>query len=284
MDPSTLRSYGDASDTDIRINIVDLLYMLVVWYGVLGVLGSVVGSFLNAWVWRVRAGESIVRGRSMCPHCRHALRAPDLIPLISFVLRRGKCAYCRKNISLQYPLVELALALVFVGFACVHRIAPFDVSIIYLRDVLIAVFLTLTFVYDFLYMEILDQWTMYPALVLCFASLMFGWQSWLSLVIGIGIGGGFFLLQYVVSQGRWIGAGDIRLGVFMGVILGWPLILFALFIAYIAGAGVSLILLALKKKRLASETPFGTYLAGATFIAMIWGKSVMDWYLGLIGF
>jgi len=102
------------------------------------------------------------------------------------------------------------------------------------------------------------------------------------MLIGAAIGGGFFLAQFILSRGKWIGGGDIRLGVFMGVILGWQLTLVALFLAYIVGAIISVGLIAAKKKTLASKVPFGTYLTVTTFVSMFWGSQILNWYIHLI--
>jgi prepilin signal peptidase PulO-like enzyme (type II secretory pathway) len=103
-----------------------------------------------------------------------------------------------------------------------------------------------------------------------------------SLALGALIGSGFFLVQYVLSRGRWIGGGDVRLGVMMGALLGWPNILVALFVSYILGAIVAIPLLIMKKKGMKSEIPFGTFLSVGTLAALLWGNQVINWYWNLI--
>lgn len=243
-----------------------------------------VGSFLNAWIWRTRHGESIARGRSMCPHCRHKLGFFDLIPVVSFLVMKGRCRYCRKKISVQYPIVEIATAALFLFTAWMYRDTVFLWHGELIKDLIIISLLLTIFVYDFLYMEIWDRTTTFPAIGLFFLSVLFRWNTWQTMLIGASIGAGFFFLQYVVSKGRWIGGGDIRLGFFMGVVLGYPRVILALFLSYIIGAAVSLVLIAMKKKQLASETPFGTYLAIGTLVTLFLGNGIIDWYMGLIGF
>lgn len=241
--------------------------------------GLLMGSFLNAWIWRTRVRRSIVRGRSVCPSCENQLAWKDNLPLVSFFLLRGTCRYCTASISWQYPLVEVSMGLLFLFFTI--RAFP-SVSFLLVYEWIIAFCLVAVFVYDFLYKEIWDRWTTIPAVFLGICSVVFGVQSWPSIVIGVLVGAGFFLLQYVVSRGTWIGGGDIRLGVFMGVVLGWPHILVALFIAYMFGAIVSVILIVFRKKQFASETPFGTYLALATFVTYVYGTSIIEWYIHLL--
>jgi len=249
--------------------------MIILFLTVLGVL---FGSFLNAWIWRTRAGKSVLKGRSHCPKCNNALTWKENIPVFSYLWLRGRCLNCQKHISLQYPLVELAVGFLF-GFSAWFHDAQF---LLVFRDAFTLFFLTFVFVYDVTYQEIWDRMTIYPALVLLAATAFFGWQTGMSLTVGIVVGSGFFFLQYLVSKGKWIGGGDIRLGMFMGVILGWPLILVSLFFAYVGGTLFVLPFLVLKKKKMASRVPFGAYLTLATAVTMFYGWDIVHWYVALI--
>jgi len=250
----------------------------IYFYSLLFLLGISFGSFLNAWEWRIHSEKSISNGRSKCPTCDKTLKWYDNIPIVSFIFLRGKCWHCKKDISWQYPAVELVTGISFIFVGWFHQFDP----LLIFRDCAIFFLLLFTFVYDFKYQLILDRMTLAPAGILFAISLLFGWHQWTSMLLGAVIGGGFFLAQFVLSKGKWIGGGDIRLGVFMGVILGWQLTLLALFLAYILGATVGVGLIASKKKKLASKVPFGTYLTIATFVAMFWGPKIISWYLGLI--
>lgn len=243
--------------------------------------GLCLGSFLNAWVWRTHEGLSIIRGRSLCPHCRTSLSWYDNIPVVSFFLLRGKCRHCEEKISWQYPLVESSVALLFVGAAIYHRI-DLGVHGVLLRDWALIVILSFIFLYDGLYGEILDFVTLIPAGVFFFFSILFGLATWDSMLIGGLVGGGFFLVQYVVSKGKWIGGGDVRLGVLMGVVLGWPGVLVALMIAYIGGALLCAPLLLLKRRGWNSELPFGTFLTVATLATLWSGPYVLAWYMSFL--
>jgi prepilin signal peptidase PulO-like enzyme (type II secretory pathway) len=253
-------------------------------YILLFALGLIMGSFLNAWEWRLSVGKNVAKGRSMCPKCEHQLAWYDNIPAVSFLLLRGACRHCKAKISWQYPVVEIVTGLLFVFVFCFHGVQGLGTGdwVLVIRDLFITYFLLAVFLYDLKHQLIYDRMTLLPAGILFVYYLVTNHQSLVSMLLGVIIGGGFFLAQYLVSNGKWIGGGDIRLGVFMGVILGWPLILVALFLAYIIGAGVSVPLLLLKKKSFASKVPFGTYLVVGTFIAMFWGRELLDWYIGLI--
>ena len=106
------------------------------------------------------------------------------------------------------------------------------------------------------------------------------WNRWDSMLLAAFVASGFFFLQFVISKGRWIGGGDIRLGLLMGVILGWPNILVALMLAYVLGAVVGLLLVATRKADMKSAVPFGTFLTVATVVAMFYGNRIVEWYLG----
>ena len=240
------------------------------------VFGSVIGSFLNAVIWRLDKNKSVLKGRSICPQCKHVLSAQDLIPVISFVLLKGRCRYCRKPISFQYPIVEVATGLVFVlllGFIGVHLL---HLVIVWA----IAALLIVIFVYDLKHFIIPDS--------MVFASIVLAgvWQILQGgiisgLIAGFGAAA-FFLLLFLISKGTWMGFGDVKLVLFMGLFLGWPTILVALFAAFLVGAVVGVTLVAFKKKDMKSEVPFGPFLILGTVFAFVWGSALADWYFNLL--
>lgn len=259
------------------------------------IFGLLIGSFINCLVWRLHQEETIL-GRSYCPRCKAKIAWYDNVPLLSFLILRGKCRHCHKKISWQYPLIELATGLLFalsywlnIGMTIsnfqfpISDQIPYQTWIFIIRDIIAISFLIIIFIYDLKYYLILDKISI-PAIILlfCFNIILgFNWQN--ILISGI-IGGSFFLLQFVLSKGKWVGGGDIRLGVLMGVLLGWPHILTALFIAYILGSLVAIPLLALGKKKFGSKLPMGAFLVPATIIALYWGDWLVDWYFNLIVF
>lgn len=250
------------------------------------ILGIFVGSFLNVVILRLHRQESFIKGRSKCLFCRHTLYVKDLVPLFSYLFLKGRCRYCQKRFSHQYPLVELFTGLAFV--LVFWKVLPsFDLAsmsalqLLHLLDWwVIASFLVIIFVYDLKYYLILDK-VVIPVVILAFVVNLFLGFSLLNLIFAIIVGGGFFLLQFVVSKGRWIGGGDIRLGALMGAVLGWPQILTALFLAYIIGSIISIILLLNKRKEWTDKIPFGTFLTLATLMTMLWGPWLVKFYLSL---
>lgn len=254
---------------------------LLFTYFTVSVLGLLFGSFMAAWIYRQCANTSILRGRSACTTCQANIAWYDNIPVISFVCLRGACRSCRAPISKKYLFVELSTALVFLVVTLVHAQGGID-SMFLARDLMITFFLLFIFFYDLWYMEIWSEQTVYPAIALFILSVLLGWQSPTTMLIGAAVGGGVFYAQFAFSKGQWVGGGDVRLGLFMGVILGWPLIVLALMMAYVLGAIIVLPFLITKKVQMAAKIPFGTYLTVATFAMMLWGDMIWAWYRNLI--
>lgn len=248
------------------------------------ILGLLIGSFLNVVILRTRAGKGL-GGRSQCPGCKAMIRWFDNIPVLSFLWLRGKCRRCRKPISIQYPLVEATSALLFMAVAAVRlgdgSGTTTELALTVARDWCLSAILLVIFVYDVRWYEIPDRFSLSGIAIALAFNLILGFP-WQGLAIGVAVGAGFFFIQYVVSRGRWIGSGDIRLGALMGALLGWPLVIVALFIAYIGGSIIALALLAARRAQWQTALPFGAFLAPATWIALLWGHDLWQWYVGLL--
>jgi len=260
--------------------------------------GLAVGSFLNCVIYRMELkyrGEvtSPLRGRSYCPHCKHKLSWQDLIPVFSFLILRGKCRYCGKRISWQYPLVEIATALLFLlifnfQFSIFNKFSIFNFQTLFNLCFLFIVscFLIVIFVYDLKHYIIPDR-VIYPAIIIAlifnFQFLIFNLQFSIfnELILSAFGAALFFLLIVLLSRGKWMGIGDIKLAFFMGLFLGSPNILVALFLAFLIGAIIGVWLILAKRKTLKSEVPFGPFLVTGTFIALFWGQKIIQWYLNL---
>jgi len=254
------------------------------------IFGSAIGSFLNCTAWRLYHDQSLW-GRSACPKCHHKIHWYDNIPLLSWLALGGKCRHCQKVISVQYPLVELVTGLLFaVAFYLRSRGLIIDFLnfelltadfINLMRDWLVISFLVVIFIMDLRWYVVADELSL-PAIVIIFVVNLFLGFSWQTLITSAIIGAGFFALQYVVSRGRWVGSGDIRLGALIGVTVGWPNTLVALMLAYFSGAIVGIFLIACKRKGLKSPIPFGVFLAPATLLALWCGDLLYNWYIGLL--
>lgn len=244
-------------------------------------LGLVVGSFLNCVIYRLEKGESFLKGHSYCPHCRHLLSWLDLIPVLSFLFLQGKCRYCRQKISFQYPLVELSTAVMFLSLAIFYQ---YPISIISAVSLfywfVVFCFLIVIFIFDLKHYIIPDK-VIFPAiatvLIYDFLKSDFQWKS--DFVLSAFGAALFFLIIVLISRGRWMGAGDIKLAFLMGLILGWPNILVALFFSFFTGAAAGIGLIIAKKKTLKSEVPFGPFLIFGTIAALFFGQNIINWYL-----
>lgn len=247
------------------------------------ILGLILGSFLNSWMWRVHDNIKIIsNSRSMCPHCRYQLKWYENIPLFSWLALRAHCSNCKKTIHWSYFAVELATGILMVFVAGQHvKLLHFSEWAL-LRDVFFLTLLIIIFVYDLRYKIILSRVVWIGTLIGFLINTLDLNFSVLSLLLGMVIGGGFFLLQYIVSSGRWIGGGDVRMGVMMGAWLGWQNTLLAMFIAYVLGALVGVVLLLSKKAERKTEVPFGTFLAIGTMAALYYGEGVIAWYVQLL--
>jgi len=257
-------------------------YFDLIFYLFIFILGLSLGSFLNSWIWRAWENIRIVAGRSMCTHCHRQLTWYENIPVLSYTCLKGKCRTCKKEISARYILVELGMAIILTFIYFYHNNFIEFNPIHFLRDVFFVTFLFIIFTYDAMYKIILSGVVWMGAVVGFFFNYFYLGFGIGDMAVGALIGGGFFLLQFLVSRGKWIGGGDVRLGFMMGIWLGWQGVLVALMFSYVVGAVFSLMMLVLKKKTWVSEIPFGTFLAVGTFFTMYWGNDLIRWYIGLL--
>lgn len=267
------------------------------------IYGLCLGSFVNALVWRVhkQAEEedkkkpnkkllkdlSVSRGRSMCPSCRHTLAAKDLIPVLSWLSLKGKCRYCSKRVSVQYPLVELATAGLFVVsyLAWPEPFTAPQIAIFVLWLVILVGLMALT-VYDARWM-LLPNRIIYPLwgvaavqAAIRVASSSTPLTTAASIATGTAVGGGVFLLLFHASKGKWIGYGDVRLGWLFGAVVGSAgRSLTVIFLASLLGCLFALPALINRKLQGSSEIPFGPFLIAGTIIVYLFGTNILDWYL-----
>ena len=250
-------------------------------YALIFLFGLIIGSFLNCLIYRLEKNKSFLKGRSYCPHCNKTLKWFDLIPILSFLFLRAKCRYCKKKISFQYPLIELVTGLLFV---LIFWHFGFNVGFVALSYFLIStVFLIIIFVYDLKHYIIPDK-IIYPAIVIAIIfNLQFLAFNQFSIfkfsILSAVLPALFFLAIILLSRGRAMGWGDFKLAILMGLLLGWPNILVAFFLAFLMGSLVGMGLIISKRKTIKSMIPFGPFLVIATFIALFFGEQIITWYL-----
>jgi len=237
------------------------------------VFGLIIGSLINCFVYRLNETNlrEFLKGRSFCPQCKKKLRWYDNIPLISFLFLKGHCRFCHKPIPIHYPLVEFAGGLISV---IIYFAFKGNLELLFL-NLLISYLLIALFLSDLLYMTLPDQLT-YPAIFFLFLFLLIKGQ-WLAIFSGIGIAL-FFYFLVLATKHKGMGSGDIKLGLLAGLFLGFPKIIVALYMAFLTGAILGVILILVRKKRLKSKVPFGPFLILATFISLFYGERIWHFF------
>ncbi|MBL7158908.1 prepilin peptidase [Candidatus Microgenomates bacterium] len=277
--------------------------------------GLCVGSFLNVLIYRLPNELSPLKGRSFCPQCKHQLAWKDNLPLLSFFWLRAKCRYCHSPISWQYPVVEMTTGILFllIGLGFFRELGRLEMlrgSLIGLGYLLFIISSLIVIFFADLKYQIIPDKIVYPAMIIAgifnssakggprfagqflisnqfsrlssLGSEAIGGQAIFNyLLAGLGAGG-FFLTLFLLTRGKGMGFGDVKLAFLMGLILGFPKIMVALYLSFLTGALVGVILILLKKKRFGQHIPFGPFLVGGTFVSMFYGNQILEWFLKIL--
>ena len=261
--------------------------MLVCIY--LSVLGLVVGSFLTVFVDRLHDGRRWAIARSECDTCNALLRPVDLVPVFSWLLSKGQCRYCKCSVSWRYPVIELTTAGAFIA------------SYLFWSEPLVGLELVkfvawLVFVTGFVALSVYDlRWFILPNKLiyplLAIAGLMLSvetifFDSGLSLVGNAALGalacGGLFYVIFQASKGRWIGGGDVKLGILLGILAGGFLeAVLLVLMASLLGLLVAIPLLVKKGLNFKMKLPFGPLLMAACVVVVLFGENILNWYLNI---
>lgn len=256
---------------------------------ILLVLGLAFGSFVNALVWRLHEGRDWVHERSECVHCHHILAPQDLIPVLSWLSLRGRCRYCHKPVSVQYPLVEAATAGLFV---LSYLVWPAELqgaqTVVFGLWLVMLVGLMALLVYDLRWM-LLPNKLIFPLLgVAVIQALVVAASSGAvlhtlaNIVLAVLVGGGIFYVLFQLSDGKWIGGGDVKLGFLLGLLVTTPArSLLVIFLAAVLGSLVSLPLLFSKRLKRTSTIPFGPFLIIGGMVVVLCGGQILHWYTSI---
>lgn len=252
--------------------------MLVSPLVVAAVFGLIIGSFLNVCIHRLPRGQSLLHPPSTCPRCGRRLRWFDNVPVVSWVLLRGRCGQCGAPISVQYPLVEIVTALVFAGVAW---ITPDPVLMA--SRLIFSASLIVLFAID-LEHQLLPNVITLPGIVAGFAFSFVTPVGWFDSLVGILVGGGILYAiaagYYAVRREEGLGMGDVKMLAMVGAFLGWESVLLTLVLASFSGSIVGVGLIAASRGGMKAALPFGTFLAVGALAAMAWGERLIAWYLG----
>ncbi len=242
-------------------------------------MGLAVGSFLNVCIYRIPEGKSIFFPGSRCPHCGKKIKFYDNIPVLSFILLRGKCRFCEARISIQYPLVELLTAFLFLASYQWRGL-----SLGFLSSVILGCLLIIVFFVDLRHRIIPDVITVPGILIGLFLALFSPQVKILDSLLGLLIGGGAFYLLAILGELLFkkesLGGGDIKLAAMLGAFLGWQKLLLIFFLSALLGSIVGILAIYLSSRIKEHRTiPFGPFLALASIAALFWGEGLIRIYL-----
>ncbi|MSO55715.1 MAG: prepilin peptidase [Acidobacteria bacterium] len=243
--------------------------------GLVTVIGLMVGSFLNVCIHRLPIGESLAWPASRCPRCRTPLKPYDNIPVLSYLLLRGRCRACGTAISMQYPTVEMVTAAVFLSGYLL-----FDSPLVYQR-ILFACAMIVLFVIDLEHRILPDLITL-PGVVIGVVSSVFMPPGWVDSLIGLVLGGGSLWLMgeayFRLRHEEGMGFGDVKMLAMIGAFLGWKLMLLTLVLSSFLGSAIGLVVIALRRGDMKYALPFGTFLAFGALVASVVGDRIVDWH------
>ncbi len=256
---------------------LSVLYVLVFLFGLC------IGSFLNVCICRLPEGESIVSPGSRCPKCGHCLSWWENVPVVSFLVLRGRCSECGEPISFQYPLVELLTG--FISLFLIRRFGlswPFIVYFCFSCSMIVVTFIDLAH-------RIIPDAISLPGILAGFAcSFLVPEISWTDSLAGILIGGGLLYIvtwgYYLVTKRVGMGGGDIKLLAMIGAFLGWRAIPFVIFISALTGSVIGVIFILIKGAGRNYQIPFGPFLAVAAEIQLFFGEDILSLYHHLFSF
>jgi len=261
--------------------------MVVRWVVIFFVFGAAIGSFLNVVADRLPAGKSIISPPSHCPECQHSIPARDNIPVFSYLWLRGHCHNCGAAIPIRLFWVELGVGLLF-AFLYWHYGFVWESALVAFYCCLFVILLVTDLEHG-----IIPNKIVYPgiglALVVATTGSIFGFvpgnvvglgpRLWIvNAAIGGGIFFGFLLLVVIVSRGG-MGWGDVKLAGLVGLVTGFPLVLVAMFLAFVGGGLIAVILLLLKVKTRKDAIPFGPFISLAAMATLFWGQDILRFFL-----
>ena len=230
-------------------------------------LGLVIGSFLNVVIYRLPRGLGFVRGRSFCPKCKHKINWFDNVPVISFLILKGRCRFCGGKISWRYPLIELLAGALFYLSYLSH--------LSFLSYLLICGLVVIFFI-DLEHQIIPDEIVIPLSILFLVYFLMTNPQLLITnYLITALISFLFLYFIFLLTKGKGMGFGDVKLAFLMGLVLGFPKIVVAFYLAFLTGAFIGIILILLGKAKLKQKIAFGPFLVFGTIFSLLWGEKIV---------
>lgn len=248
---------------------LDTLFSLTVIF----FFGVCIGSFLNVVIDRFATNRSIIKGRSYCEFCKKTLEAKDLIPILSYIWLKGRCRFCKKRIPVRLLIVELMVGVLAVSlFNLFGATSPLLFAVIFISSL---IFMAIFFV-DLQYGIIPDR----LSIILTILSIIYVLVSDVDILRHIYAGIGsliFFIGLFLVTRGKGMGLGDVKISFSLGMFLGFPFVVYGLYLAFLTGAIVSIILVLWNKKKFRGGTiPFGPFLTASTLFTLLFGEKIIE--------
>jgi leader peptidase (prepilin peptidase)/N-methyltransferase len=241
--------------------------------------GLVFGSFLNVCIHRLPLGESLVWPGSRCPRCNTPLKPQDNIPVIGYLMLKGRCRACANPIAVKYPIVELLTMGLFVA---AYLLYPLPLM---LQRIAFGCAMIVLFFVDLEHHRLPNEITL-PGIIVGFACSFFMSPGWQSSLIGIVVGGGSLwlvgTLWFLIRHEEGMGFGDVKMLAMVGAFLGWELMLATLFVSTILGSLIGIAMIASKRGNLKTALPFGCFLAIGAILASVAGDRAVSWYVSLL--
>ena len=235
------------------------------------IFGTLIGSFLNVCIYRIPRGEDIVVTRSHCMSCGYQLKWYDLIPILSFVVLRGKCRKCNTQLSIQYPIIELINGVFYVLIYVTVGHSIRTILFCFLASALIVLSLI-----DWRTFEIPPGISIFIG-ILGIIQIMIDHKHWVDYIAGFFSVSVFLLVLFMLTRGQAMGFGDVKLMAATGLLLGWKLNILAFVIGCIVGSVIHLLRMKLQGE--SHQLAFGPYLAFGVLFSALWGNQLIEWYI-----
>jgi leader peptidase (prepilin peptidase)/N-methyltransferase len=243
-------------------------------------LGLIVGSFSNVCIYRIPRNESIIYPASHCPKCSTKIKPVDNIPLLSYILLKGRCRNCGSKISIQYPVVEFLTGLIYLIIYLTYGLSIQSLVYIILASALVII------AFIDLQEQIIPDVISLPGIVVgLILSFIVPYISFINSALGALVGGGIILIiagvGSIIFKKEAMGGGDVKLTAMIGAFLGWRYTIISLFLGFFLGALIGIILIMTRIKKREDAIPFGPFIALGSIITFLWGEKIIAWYLGI---
>jgi len=242
-------------------------------------LGLIVGSFSNVCIYRIPRNESVIYPASHCPKCRTKIKPVDNIPLLSYILLKGRCRNCGSKISIQYPVVEFLTGLIYLIIYLIYGLSIQSLVYIILSSALIII------AFIDLQEQMIPDIISLPGIVVgLILSFIVPYISFINSALGALVGGGIILIiawvGSIIFKKEAMGGGDVKLAAMIGAFLGWRYTIISLFLGFFLGALTGIVLIITKIKKREDAIPFGPFIVLGSIITLLWGEKILLWYLG----